>query len=86
MRIVVCVKQVPDSSIVKFDLLTKALGNVYYIMDPIDEVSVSEAVKIRQKSGGQITALTLGPDRAVEVLRSCLKMGVDEAIHLCDEA
>ena len=86
MRTVVCVKQVPDSTTVKFDILTDSLQNVHYIMDPIDEVTVSEAIKIREKAGGEVTAITLGPPRTEEVLRSCLKMGVDRAIHLYDEA
>lgn len=86
MRIVVCVKQVPDSTIVRFNLLTKILDNITYVMDPIDEVSVSEAIKIREKSGGKVTAVTIGPARAEHVLRSCLKMGADEAIHLFDES
>ena len=71
MRTVVCVKQVPDSTTVKFDILTDSLQNVHYIMDPIDEVTVSEAIKIREKAGGEVTAITLGPPRTEEVLRSC---------------
>jgi electron transfer flavoprotein beta subunit len=85
MRTVVCVKQVPDSTIVKFDLITKSLENVYYILDPIDEVSISEAIKIREKNGGDVTAITLGAPRAENVLRRCLKMGVDSVVHLCNE-
>jgi electron transfer flavoprotein beta subunit len=85
MRVVVCVKHVPDSTIVKFDIISKSLQNVYYIMDPIDEISVSEALKIREKNGGDVTTLTLGPPRANEVLRTCLKMGADRAIHLIDD-
>ena len=86
MNIIVCVKQVPDSTIVKFDITTKSLDNVYYIMDPIDEVGISEAIKIREKNGGNVTAITLGPPRAQEVLRDCLKMGVDRVIHICDNS
>lgn len=86
MRTVVCVKQVPDSTTVKFDIRTNSLENIHYIMDPIDEVAVSEAIGIRGKSGGEVIAITLGPPRAEEVLRSCLKMGGDQAIHLCDQA
>ena len=85
MKVVVCVKHVPDSTIVKFDIMSKSLENVYYIMDPIDEISVSEALKIRVKNGGDVTTLTLGPPRANEVLRTCLKMGADRAIHLIDD-
>jgi electron transfer flavoprotein beta subunit len=86
MKTVVCVKQVPDSTIIKYDIVTKSLSNVYYILDPVDEVSVSEAIKIREKNGGDVIAITLGPARAENALRSCLKMGVDKAIHLCNEA
>jgi len=86
MRTVVCVKQVPDSTTVKFDIRTNSLENIHYIMDPIDEVAVSEAIGIRGKNRGEVIAITLGPPRAEEVLRNCLKMGGDQAIHLCDEA
>lgn len=86
MRTVVCVKQVPDSTTVKFDIRTNSLENIHYIMDPIDEVAVSEAIGIRGKNRGEVIAITLGPPRAEEVLRSCLKMGGDQAIHLCDQA
>jgi len=86
MRTIVCVKQVPDPTIVKFDIRTNSLENIHYIMDPIDEVAVSEAIGIRERNGGEVTAITLGPPSAEEVLRNCLKMGVDQAIHLCDEA
>ncbi len=85
MRTVVCAKQVPDSTIVKFDIRTDSIQNVHYIMDPIDEVTISEAIRIRDKTGGNVTAITLGPPRAEEVLRSCLKMGIDKAIHICDD-
>lgn len=86
MKIIVCAKHVPDSTAVKFDIRTKCLTNLHYILDPIDEISASEAIRIREKHGGTITAITLGPPRAEEATRSCLKIGLDEAIHICDEA
>jgi len=86
MNIVVCAKQVADSTMVRFDIRTKSLDNLHYILDPIDEVSVSEAIRIRAKNGGQVTAITLGPPRAEAALRTCLTLGVDRAIHLCDES
>jgi len=85
MRTVVCVKQVPDPTIVRFDIRTNSLENIHYIMDPIDEVAVSEAIGIREKNGGEVIAITLGPPEAEEVLRISLKMGADQAIHLCDD-
>ena len=86
MKIIVCIKQVPDPTVIKFNIETGALDNIRYILDPVDEVAVSEAIKIRERDGGKITAISLGPPRVEEALRTCLKMGVDEAIHLCDEA
>ena len=86
MKIIVCIKQVPDPTIVKFNIETGALDNIRYILDPVDEVAVSEAIKIRDRDGGKITVISLGPPRVEEALRTCLKIGVDEAIHLCDEA
>lgn len=86
MKVVVCVKHIPDAAIVKFDIRTNDLTNTQYILDPIDEISVSEAIKIRNKHSGTITAVTLGPPHAQEALRTCYKMGVDNVIHLCDES
>jgi len=86
MKIIVCIKQVPDPTIVKFNIETGALDNIRYILDPVDEVAVSEAIKIRERDGGKVTAISLGPPRVEEALRTCLKMGADEAIHLCDAA
>jgi electron transfer flavoprotein beta subunit len=86
MDIVVCAKQVPDSTTVKFDIVAKTLQNVHYIMDPIDEVSLSEAIRIREKLGGSVTAITLGPSQSQDVLRTALQMGADRAIHVLDEA
>lgn len=86
MVIIVCVKQVPDPTIIKFNIETNSLENIHYIIDPVDEIALGEAIKIREKNGGKVIAITLGPPRAEEVLRTCLKMGVDEAIHLQDKA
>jgi electron transfer flavoprotein beta subunit len=85
MNIIVCVKQVPDPIVVKFNIETGKLNNIHYLMDPVDEVAVSEAIRIRERDGGKVIVITLGPPRAEEVLRNALKMGADEAIHLCDD-
>ena len=86
MKIIVCIKQVPDPTIIRFNLETGTLDNIKYILDPVDEVAVSEAIKIRERDGGKVTVVSLGPPRVEEALRTCLKMGVDESIHLSDEA
>lgn len=85
MNSVVCVKQIPDPTILRFDIETRTLGNVHYLIDPVDEAALSAAIRIREKAGGQVTAISLGPPRARAVLETCLKMGADKAMHLCDE-
>ena len=56
-------------------------------MSPYDEFAVEEALRIKEKRGqGEVVAVSLGPDRVKEALRSCLAMGADRAIHLSDPA
>ncbi len=84
MKTIVCVKQVPDPTVVKFNIETGRLDNVNYLIDPVDEVAVSEAIRIRERDGGKVTVISLGPTYAEEALRTALKMGANEAVHLCD--
>jgi len=85
MRTVVCVKQIADPTTIRFNIETRALDNVHHIMDPLDEVAISEAMRIRGKNGGEVVAVSVGPPQAESVLRTALRMGADEAIHVCDE-
>ncbi|NIO68358.1 MAG: electron transfer flavoprotein subunit beta, partial [Anaerolineae bacterium] len=58
-----------------------------YVINPYDEYAIEEALRLREKFGeGRITVLTLGPERAREVIMQALAVGADEAIHLVDEA
>jgi len=88
MRIVVCVKQVPDVAELRIDEVTHSLvrAGVPSILNPFDEFAVEEALKIREKIGGSITVVTMGPPQANDVLIRCLAMGVDRAILLTDPA
>lgn len=89
MNIIVCVKQV---SIITtrsgIDPATNRLlpGELVYTLNSHDEAAVEEGLVIREKHGGTVTVLTLGPARAEEALRWCLAMGADEGIHVVDEA
>jgi electron transfer flavoprotein beta subunit len=89
MKIVVCVKQVPatDSKIaIRPDGKTIDPANLAYVVNPYDEFAVEEALRIKEKLGvGEVTVVSLGPDRAQEALRNCLAMGADKAIHLRDD-
>ncbi len=88
MNIVVCVKQVPDTTEVKIDPVTHTLvrQGVPSIMNPFDKHAVEEALRLRDKHGGNVTAISMGPPQAEEVLKECLSMGVDEAILMSDRA
>lgn len=89
MNIVVLVKQVPDTwAERKLQESDKTLdrASVDVVMNEIDEYAVEEALKIKEASGGEVTILTMGPDRAVETIRKALSMGADKAVHLSDDA
>jgi electron transfer flavoprotein beta subunit len=90
MKILVLVKQVPDTATqVKVASDSRAIDTtgITWIVSPYDEFAIEEALRIREKRGqGEVVAVTLGPDRAKEALRSCLAMGADRAIHVNDPA
>lgn len=87
MNIFVCLKQTFDTE----EKIVVVNGNVKedgvkFVMNPYDEYAVEEAIKLRDEFGGSITAITIGPERAQEALRTALAMGVDEAVHISDES
>lgn len=88
MRIVVCVKQVPDVAELRIDEVTHSLvrAGVPSILNPFDEFAVEEALRIRERNGGTVTVITMGPPQAKEALIRCLAMGADRAILLTDSA
>ena len=89
MNIVVLVKQVPDTwAERKLNDSDKTLdrASVDVVMNEIDEYAVEEALRIKEARGGEVTILTMGPDRATETIRKALSMGADKAVHLVDDA
>ncbi len=88
MNVVVCIKQVPDTSQVRIDPHTGTLirEGVPSIINPEDENAIEEAVALREKHGGKVTVITMGPPQAEEALREALAMQADEAILLSDRA
>src|SRR5882724_8896048 len=89
MNIVVLVKQVPDTwaerRLTDSDK-TLDRGSVDAVMNEIDEYAVEEALKLKEAHDGEVTVLTMGPDRAGETIRKALSMGADKAVHVKDEA
>ncbi len=89
MNIVVLVKQVPDTwaeRTLRDDDMTLDRDSVDAVINEIDEYAVEEALKIKEAHGGEVTVLSMGPERALETIRKALAMGVDKAVHLCDDA
>src|SRR6266849_1533242 len=86
MKILVMIKQVPDTATqVKIGPDPKAIetAGITWIVSPYDEYALEEGLRIKEKRGqGEVVAVSLGPDRVKEALRSCLAMGADRAIHL----
>ncbi|MBN1493646.1 MAG: electron transfer flavoprotein subunit beta/FixA family protein [Candidatus Omnitrophica bacterium] len=88
MNIVVCIKQVPDTTDVKINPETNTLvrDGVASIINPFDMYAIEEALRIKEKVGGTITAITMGPPQAENALREAISLGVDDVILLSDRA
>ncbi|MFC3504921.1 electron transfer flavoprotein subunit beta/FixA family protein [Micromonospora krabiensis] len=89
MNIVVLVKQVPDSGAdrnLRTDDNTVDRGSANNVINEMDEYAIEEALKIKEAHGGEVTVLTMGPDRATESIRKALSMGPDKAVHVVDDA
>jgi electron transfer flavoprotein beta subunit len=88
VKIVVCIKQVPDTTEVKINPETNTLvrEGVASITNPFDEFAVEEALLTKEKYGGEIHVITMGPPQAVEILRNALAVGVDKVYLVSDKA
>ena len=88
MNIIVCIKQVPDTTNVRIDPETNTLvrSGVQSIINPFDMYAIEEAIRLKEKFGGLVTILTMGPPQAEEVLREAISLGADEAVLVSDRA
>ncbi|MCD6359383.1 MAG: electron transfer flavoprotein subunit beta/FixA family protein [Armatimonadetes bacterium] len=86
MNIIVCIKQVPDTSEVRIDPETNTIvrEGVPAIINPFDENAIEEAVQLVEEHGGKVTVISMGPPQAEAALREALAMGADEAILVSD--
>jgi electron transfer flavoprotein beta subunit len=89
MNIVVLVKQVPDSggsrSLDAGDN-TVARAGADNVINEMDEYALEEALQVRDREGGEVTVLTVGPASATDAIRKALSMGADKAVHVSDDA
>src|SRR3989338_1164803 len=87
MKIIVCLKEVPDTEAhlkLKADQTGIETDNIIFKMNPFDECAIEEALRLKEKFSGDVTLLTLGPDTAKQTIRKGLAMGADRAIHIND--
>lgn len=84
MKIVVCMKQVPDTTEVRLDPKTNTLirEGVPSIINPDDKAGLEVALRLKDELGAHVTVLTMGPPQAESALREALALGVDEAVRL----
>lgn len=88
MNIIVCIKQVPETTQVQINPQTNTLirDGVKAIINPFDMYAVEEGVRLKEKFGGKVTVLTMGPPQAEAALKEAISMGADEGILLSDRA
>jgi len=87
LKIAVCVKSVPDTEAnikIAADKKNIDLNGVRFITSPYDEFAVEEALKLKEKHGGETVAISAGGAEVTDVLRDCLARGIDTAVHIND--
>ncbi|MDI6757208.1 MAG: electron transfer flavoprotein subunit beta/FixA family protein [Endomicrobiia bacterium] len=88
MNIIVCIKQVPNTTNVQIDEKTGTLKRegVEAVINPFDEYAIEEGVRLKERFGGRVTIITMGPPQAEKALRDALARGADDAILVSDRA
>jgi electron transfer flavoprotein beta subunit len=88
MNIVVLVKQVPDSGAERNLSADNTVdrASASNVINEMDEYAIEEALRVQEAHGGEVTVLTMGPERAAESIRKALSMGPDKAVHVVDDA
>lgn len=88
MNIIVCIKQVPDTTNVRIDPETNTLirTGVACIINPFDMYAVEEGIRLKEKFGGKVTVVTMGPPQAEDALRETISLGADDTILVSDRA
>lgn len=88
MNIIVCIKQVPETTEVRINPETNTLirDGVKSIINPFDMYAIEEGVRLKEKFGGKVIVITMGPPQAEAALREAISMGADEGVLVSDRA
>ena len=88
MDIIVCIKQVPDTTDVRIDPMTNTLirEGVQSIINPFDMYAIEEGIQLKERFGGNVIVVTMGPPQAEAALREAISLGADEGILVSDRA
>ena len=88
MNIIVCIKQVPNTTDVRIDPQTNTLirEGVESVINPFDTYAIEEGVRLKEKFGGKVTVISMGPPQAEQALREAISLGCDETILVSDRA
>ena len=86
MNIIVCIKQVPNTTDVKIDPVTNTLirDGVESVINPFDAYAIEEGVRLKERFGGKVTVITMGPPQAESALKEAISLGCDEAVLVSD--
>ena len=86
MNIIVCIKQVPNTTDVKIDPVTNTLvrEGVESVINPFDTYAIEEAVRLKERFGGKVTVISMGPPQAENALKEAISLGCDEAVLVSD--
>ena len=86
LHIVACIKQVPDTKIIKMNPKTNTMDRrtAPAILNPYDTHAVEEAVRLRDRYGGSVSVLSMGPPPAVQAIKKCIEIGADEGYLITD--
>jgi electron transfer flavoprotein beta subunit len=86
MNIIVCIKQVPNTTDVKIDPVTNTLirDGVESVINPFDVYAIEEGVRLKERFGGKVTVITMGPPQAENALKEAISLGCDEGILVSD--
>jgi len=88
VKIIVCIKQVPETTSVRLDPDTHTLKRegVQAVMNPFDLFALEAGLRVREQAGGSLLVISMGPSQAAEVIKEAIGYGVDEGLLLCDRA